>query len=279
MSFDFKSAIAHASASLNSPKLELMVLGSSGSGKSSCIGTLGVKTLYLYGSRESHGPKAASVLGGANIVPINFEYGTPGDGQEPRDFTADETMEFLKFILTSYDWIKESKFEAIALDGIAVLENVVKNTTEFKKRCMSAKGVHNPYKESESAQELISEVINLLKRAQRVTGVHIVVTSMLDVKDVDSFGAILEAAPKLASFGLAESLVAAFGDVLVVGKMQKAGVIKYKFQSGSDLTKVSKDEQGNVKKMLNFSPRVSGKKLPPIMDADLSEIIKLKSQK
>lgn len=279
MAFDFKAAIAQATASLNSPKLELMILGSSGSGKSSCIGTLGVKTLYLYGSRESHGPKAASVLGGKNIVPINFQHATVEGSASPRELTADETMNFLRFILGSLDWIKEEKFEAIALDGIAVLESVVKDTAEFKKKCTTAQGKINTYKEPEAAQEMISEIINLMKRCQRELGVHIVTTSMLDVKDVDAFGGILEAAPKLQSYGLAESLIAAFGDILVVGKMVKAGVVKYRFQSGSDLTKVSKDEQGHVKKMLNFSPRLSGKTLPPHMDADLSEIVKLKSQK
>lgn len=279
MSFDFNKAIAQATESLNSSKLELMILGSSGSGKSSCIGTLGVKTLYLYGSRESHGPKAAAAFGNKNIVPLNFEYGVPADGEAAREYTADESMAFLKFVLTSTAWLKAEKFEAIALDGMAVLENVVKNTTEFKKRCMSAKGQHNTFKESESAQELISDVINLLKKAQRDLGVHIIVTSMLDVKEVDNLGAILEAAPKLQSFGLAETLIAAFGDILVVGRMVKGGVAKWKFQAGSDLTKVSKDEQGNIKKMLNFSPRISGKVLPPIMDADLSEVVKLKSGK
>lgn len=277
--FDFQAAIKQATESLNSPKLELMVLGSSGSGKSSCIGTLGVKTLYLFGSRESHGPKAASVAGGGNIVPLNFEFATPASGEAARELTPDESFNFLKFVLQQDEWLKKEQFGAIALDGIAVLENVVKGTTEFKRRCTTDKGKHNTFKESEAAQELISEIINLLKRAQRNLGVHIVVTSMLDVKEVDPFGAILEATPKLQSFGLAETLVAAFGDVLVVGKMQKNGVVKYKFQSGSDLVKVSKDELGNVKKMMNFSPRVSGKTLPAVMDADLSEVIKLKASK
>jgi hypothetical protein len=277
--FDFQAAIKQATESLNSPKLELMVLGSSGSGKSSCIGTIGVKTLYLFGSRESHGPKAASVAGGPNIVPINFEFATPASGTSPRELTSDEAYSFLTFILQQDEWIKKEKFECIALDGMAVLENIVKGTAEFKRRCTAANGKHNTYKESEAAQELISEVINLLKRAQRNHGVHIVVTSMLDVKEVDAFGSILEASPKLQSFGLAETLVAAFGDVLVVGKMQKGGVVKYKFQSGSDLVRVSKDEQGNVKKMLNFSPRISGKQLPPVMDADLAEVVKLKATK
>lgn len=277
--FDFQAAIKQATESLNSPKLELMVLGSSGSGKSSCIGTLGVKTLYLFGSRESHGPKAASVSGAGNVVPLNFEFAKPASAEEPRELTPDESYNFLKFILQQDEWIKSEKFEAIAIDGVAVLETIVKGTTEFKRRCTSANGKHNTYKESEAAQELISDIINLLKRAQRNHGVHIVVTSMLDVKEVDPFGAILEAIPKLQSFGLAETLVAAFGDVLVVGKMQKNGVVKYKFQSGSDLVKVSKDEQGNVKKMMNFSPRISGRTLPAVMDADLSDIIKLKAGK
>jgi hypothetical protein len=50
----------------------------------------------------------------------------------------------------------------------------------------------------------------------------------------------------------------------------------------SDVSKTSKDEMGNVKKTVNFAPRIAGllvSDLPPIMDADLSQVIKLKQEK
>jgi hypothetical protein len=123
---------------------------------------------------------------------------------------------------------------------------------------------------------MIGNVINLMKAAQREANCHIVVTGILDVKEVDGFGAIMEATPKLSGYGLCEALVSFFGDILVVGKMTKGNEVKWKFQAMTDLTKTSKDEVGNLKKALNFSPRVSGVVLPPIMDADFSQVAKMK---
>jgi hypothetical protein len=102
---------------------------------------------------------------------------------------------------------------------------------------------------------------------------------MLDVKDMDGFGGISEAAPRLQGYGVCEAIVANFGDVLVVGRMTKGTDVKWKFQSLMDVKKVSKDENGTIKKILNFAPRLSGATLPAIMDADLSQVIKLKEKK
>jgi hypothetical protein len=71
-------------------------------------------------------------------------------------------------------------------------------------------------------------------------------------------------------------VVANFGDVLVVGKMTKGTDVKWKFQSLLDIKKVSKEENGTIKKILNFSPRLSGAAMPSIMDADLSKVVKMK---
>jgi hypothetical protein len=275
--FNFDKAISATQATLNdTSKLELLLMGPSGAGKSYTIGTLGVKTLYLYAMRETHGPKTAKVSGNDNIIPICIDYGTWGDETSARAFTADESLQFVRSILTSFDWIKKSGFEAIALDGIAALEVIVKETSEWKKKCLTTQGKHNTFKESEASQEIIGGVVNLLKGCQRELGVHIVATAMLDVKDMDGFGGISEAAPKLQGYGVCEAVVANFGDVLVVGKMTKGTDVKWKFQSLLDIKKVSKEENGTIKKILNFSPRLSGAAMPSIMDADLSKVVKMK---
>lgn len=282
MAFDFKKARQQAAKALKSPLLELIVLGAQGSGKSYSIGTLGVKTLYLYGTRESHGPRTASVEGGPNIEPMCIDYGVyPGEEMKPaRSFTPDETLEFIREILNDREYIKSEGYKAIAVDGLAVLEAVAKGSTDWKEKCKTTSGKHNTYKETEATQEVLGEIIGLLKGCQRDLGVHLVVTGVLDVKATDAFGAIEEAAPRLGGYGLAESLNQHFGDIVVVGKMTKGGETKYKFQFLTDLTKVSKDEHGQQKKAMNFSPRLSGLKIDEaIMPADLSHLAKLKAEK
>lgn len=277
--FDFNKMQQSSTASLESNKLELLLMGPSGAGKSFTIGTLGVKTLYLYATRETHGPKSAQVTGGDLVVPFCIDYGTwPGESS-PRQFTAEESLQLLRSILTNYDFIRSSKFEAVVLDGMAAMEVIIKETNEWKKKCLTTQGKHNSFKESEASQEMLGSIVSLLKGVQRECDVHIVATSMIDVKDMDGFGGISEAAPKLQGYGVCEAVVANFGDVLVVGRMTKGTDVKWKFQSLMDVKKVSKDENGTIKKILNFAPRLSGATLPPIMDADLSQVIKLKEKK
>lgn len=277
--FDFSKMQQSSTASLESNKLELLLMGPSGAGKSFTIGTLGVKTLYLYATRETHGPKSAQVKGGDLVVPFCIDYGTwPGESSA-RQFTAEESLQLLRSILTNYDFIKSNKFEAVALDGMAAMEVIIKDSNEWKKKCLTTAGKHNTFKESEASTEMLGAIVSLLKGVQRECNVHIVATSMIDVKDMDGFGGISEAAPKLQGYGVCEAVVANFGDVLVVGRMTKGTDVKWKFQSLMDVKKVSKDENGTIKKILNFAPRLSGATLPSILDADLSLIIELKKKK
>jgi hypothetical protein len=277
--FDFNKMQQSSTASLESNKLELLLMGPSGAGKSFTIGSLGVKTLYLYATRETHGPKSAQVKGGDLVVPFCIDYGTwPGESTA-RQFTAEESLQLLRSILTNYDFIKSNKFEAVALDGMAAMEVIIKDSKEWQKKCLTTQGKHNTFKESEASTEMLGSIVSLLKGVQRECNVHIVATSMIDVKDMDGFGGISEAAPKLQGYGVCEAVVANFGDVLVVGRMTKGTDVKWKFQSLMDVKKVSKDENGTIKKILNFAPRLSGATLPAIMDADLSQVIKLKEKK
>ncbi len=277
--FNFERAKAAAVKSLKSPYLELIVLAAQGGGKSFCIGTLGVPTLYLYGTRESHGPKAASVRGKDNIIPICIDYGVWKDEKDERPFTADESLEYIRWILSDHELIRKLKVGAIAVDGLVVLENIAKGSTEWREKCKTAAGKHNTFKEAEATQDILGDLINLLKSAQRAIGLHIVVTGILDVKATDAFGAVEEAAPRMSAYGVAESMNQQFGDIAVVSRMTKAGVSKYKFQFMTDLTRVSKDEGGNQKRAMNFQPRLSGLEVDPIMDADLSALAAIKKEK
>lgn len=277
--FDFKKAKEQARKAMKNPLLEAIILGPQGAGKSFLIGTLGVKTLYLYGTRESHGPKAANVKGDKLIEPMAIDYGIwPGE-ETARQWDADESWQFLTTVLSDLEYLKTEKFAAIAVDGFKVIEDIVKGTTEWKEKCKSAKGVHNSFRETESSQEMIGRLVGQLKTAQRELGLHILATGIVDVKETDQYGAYVEAAPRLGGYGLAEAINQFFGDVLLVGKMTRAGETKYKLQFLTDLTKVSKDEAGQQKKALNFNPRVTGLEMPPYMDADLKALADLKKEK
>lgn len=271
--FDFKRAKAEAQKAMRSPLLQLVILGSQGAGKSYTIGTLGVKTLYLYGTREDHGAKTANVRGVGNIDPVCF------DAVDGKQLDADSSLAALDSILTDVEYIRSEGYKAIAVDGLAVLEGIVKESTAFAQKCKTSSGKHNNFAEPGVAQEMIGGIVNQLKALQRELGLHIIVTGILDVKSVDGFGAIEEAAPRLSSYGLAESLNQMFGDIVVIGKMTKNGETKYKYQMMTDLTKASKDDAGNIKKAMNFSPRLSGCDVPPIMDADLAALVKYKAEK
>ncbi len=275
MAFDFSAAIKQASVMTSSKALEAIVLGPSGSGKSYLLGTLGVKTLYLYSQGESHGSKSARVNGGDMVVPICVDYDDTGTA-----LTADDTYKRLLSILGDVDGIKKAGFKAIAVDGASELETIVRNTGEWKKQCLSNNGKHNTFGEGPATIAMFRPVINALKHLQLMTGCHFVMTLILDVKELGMHGDYQEAAPRLKGFAVAEQVLQQFGDVLVVGKLQKDDKIKYKLQFMTELTKSSKDEHGQLKRAINFSPRLAGvATLPATMDADLSQVIKLKEGK
>lgn len=274
MIINLTKAIARGQAGLKKTPLQAIVLGSSGAGKSSLLGTFGVKTLYLHGTGEDHGPRAASALGGELVLPVCIDQDESG-----KELNADSVFNAIKEICRDESFIKSNNIEAIVLDGFAVLEHLAKKTASWKVKCQTSAGKHNTFKESEASLEILTEVIDALKCAQREHGVHIAVTGMLDVKAKSADGSILEAAPRLAGYGLAEGLIQQFGDVLVVGKMVKNNVSKYKLQFMTDLSKASKDEHGDLKKAMNFSPRLSGiVNLPSLMDADLATLVKFKKE-
>lgn len=269
MAFDYKAAMAQAELDAKSVALEAIILGASGSGKSTLLGTLGVKTLYLYASGENHGVKAARMMGAANVVPICFDANT----------TPDEALENIHSILRDVEFVKSQQFKAVVVDGASEIETLVRASKAWQKMCLTNKGTHNSFEEPKATIAGFRPIITALKDLQRATGVHFAVTCILDVRDLGPNGEIVDASPRLQGFSVAESLVQQFGDVLVVGKMSKNKEVKYKLQFATDLTKTAKEENGTVKRLLNFSPRITGvSKLQPFMDASLTDVINLKAK-
>lgn len=275
MSFDFGKAIQAAQADAKSALVGAIILGPSGAGKSSVLGTFGCKTLYLYTTGESHGVKAAMATGGSQIIPVCID-------KDDEQLAPDAAYRRLLDILGEKDAIKKMGVGAVVIDGASELEACVRESTAWKNECKTAQGKHNSFAEPGATLALLRPVVNALKALQRDVGVHFAMTCILDVKEVGMYGEIETASPRLTGFSVAESLVQQFSEVLVVGRMVRDDVTKYKFQFMTDITKASKDEAGRIKRAINFNPRVTGlliTELPSTVDANLQEIIKLKAGK
>lgn len=280
--FNFSAAIAASQKDLKNDCLNLIILGSSGNGKSYALGTFGVKTLYLYTTKEDHGPKSATAsaerLGTENVVPIRLDVSDTGEA-----LSADATMERLLSILRDVRGIQEQGFGAVAIDGGTELEEVIKNTSEYK-ALLAAK-----YKGQESfAGPLVLSafrpIVAALKTLRNDANVHGAMTVILDVLEYDASGAIVAAKPSLAGYGVATGLCQMFGDIVVVGKVKRPdGTEGYPFQMGALVTRTTKDFQTKeVRKTHNFNIRLTGcdmSTFPEMMASDLSQLIRCKKAK
>lgn len=274
MGFNFKEAQKQAAALLKSDKLFAVILGPSGGGKSTACGTLGTKTLYLFSGGEDHGPRNAAAMGG-EIVPINIDVFTD-DGKLDADATYGRLLE----IVSDSAGIKAEKFGAVVLDGIPELESIILRTNQFVTGCLTDKGKHNSFAESKVMTHMIKQVLDRLKKLQ-YAGLHVAMTCKLDVKSLGDYAAISEASPRLLTYSVAEDFISKCADVLVVSKIDNGEERKHMFQFLTDVSRVSKDmDSGKVRKMINFSPRISGLKqeeYPEFVDADLTCIIRMKA--
>jgi hypothetical protein len=272
--FDFDAAIAAAAKDAKSTAVEALLLAPSGGGKSTLMGTFKEKTLYIYSGGENHGVKSAMTYGSAYVTPLCID---SFDSEGKLD--SDQTLANLEDTLTNRKRITDRGFRAIAVDGASELEFLIRSSSAWKKACQTAKGGHNSFEEPKATLSGFRPFITLLKGLQRDLGLHFVLSCPLDVKELGANGDILEASPCLQGYSVADSLCRQFGDILVVGKMTKANIIKHKLQFGTEVTKVAKEENGTIKKMLNYGPRIAGIiNLTPYMDADLSLIVEMKKK-
>lgn len=273
MGFNFAKAQQEAANDVNNTSLGLMVLGQSGAGKSALAGTFAGKTLFLYTTGENHGLKSAKMFGGDNVSPvcINVENGTL--------LSADKAYERLLAALSDVEGIKAQGFEAVALDGVTELEILIRETTRWKLMCQTDKGTHNTWAEGKATLAMMRPIVDGLKSLQRQLGIHFMVTCILDVISIDANGEISESKPRLQTYSVAEGIIQQFEDIVVVGRMSKGDKVSHRIQFLAGVSRESKDTQGNVRKSINFNPRLSGvalDKLPVSAKADVQELIKLK---
>lgn len=268
--YDFDKGLSEARADLECVEVGALLLGCSGAGKSRALGTFGVKTLYLYTGGEDHGPASATVSPGADVHPLRL------DLDAGKELKPDDTYARLLQILSAKDWIKSKGFKAIVLDSATELEHLVRQTDAWKTACMTSKGAHNKFAEGSEAMNLIRPVIDALKTLRRELKVHFAITCMLDVKAIGSNGEIEEASPHLTGYMLAVSVCQLLRDIILIGRMEKNGEVKYKFQFGSEIVKEARDDKKLLKRTTNFSPRLTPGNPPPFMDADFKLVIENK---
>lgn len=266
--FDFDKAIAEAKQDVSNKCLFLILLGSSGNGKSYAQGTFGVKTLYLYTQGESHGPKSASALGGENVIPICIDR----EGNTP--LTADESIKRLYAILDDHEALKKSGIKAISLDGASEIEALIRDTTTFKEKTIKA------FSDGPVELSMFREILNRLKTLQRALKIHVCMTCTLNVKTYSEDGTIMESAPSLHGYQVATGLVQQFDDVMVIGRMERKEKVGYRLQLLAGVSKTTADfNTKEVKKTMNFSPRLTGADILSLgntLDANLATLIDLK---
>lgn len=265
--------LINEASNVTTDRLFLAILGCSGSGKSHVIGTAPGKILYLYFGPERHGVTAA-LKSGPDIIAVSVDTKKDGSVRKP-----DEAY---KYGLQCLDpaALKKAGIETVALDGLIELEKLVRNTTEFDDSCLTKAGKRDAFREPAETVRMMDKYMTALRVAQDSAQVHVVVTSILDVSEVEENGAIKVAKPRASGYAVAENMIQQFGDILCIGEITVKGKTGRVFQTGADLKRVSTDENKKVKRFINFNPRIQVPghvEVPEIIKADLKEVLRLKT--
>lgn len=274
MAFDFSKAKINAKRDMDNKTVGAIILGAPGAGKSTFCGTFPGTTLYLYSGGESHGPSAASTNSGEALVAVRMDRDDDGNA-----LSADASYQRLIDVLGSPESIVSEGITAVVLDSLTEIESIIRSTTKWSRACESANGKHNSFSEGSSTIEMFRPILVALRELALDHGIHYAATCPLTVQELGEDGQIIVAAPRLSGYSVAENLIMQFPDVLVVGRVEKAGKQVYALQFAAGVTKVSKDQAGTIKKLANFNPRITGvKTLPELMPANFSKVIELKAK-
>jgi hypothetical protein len=266
------------------PKVSPMfaiIFGASGAGKSTALGTSGLTTLLLHGPTENHAGTNARLLGKGKVFPLEY---TVRNDKGVVD--ADATFKNLLSILKDEEISKQ--FEAVALDSWTELQTIIGETREFREACLTEKGKHNKFAESDEYTRRLNQVVHACLHLHS-KGIHVFTTCAAIIKDTDVEGSDVSAKPNLKGWSVGEDLVRNFPDVLYVQLVRVINdkgdeVSKHKFLFNPKVSAEAKDMGGKVTKVSfsNFAPRISYFKrddLPHDSDVDLAKIIKSRNAK
>lgn len=261
-----------------------LVMGASGGGKSSALGTLGVPTLVLVGQTESHGATNARSASKDKDLVTGMSYIV-----HRADGTLDAQGSYKNLLEILRDPGVAENFEAVAVDGASELQGIFKDTARFRELCLSDKGTHNSFKEAESYGVMFNEVINALLNLRK-KGVHCLMTCAAIVTGGGDGSDEISAKPNLYGFTTAENLCRNFPDIFYVTMLREEDEegnerTVHRFVFNPKVSAVSKDAKtGKVMKQSfsNFSPRISmfsREELPEKSEVNLAKVLQARREK
>jgi hypothetical protein len=279
---DIKALKAVAKAKLNTPEAVFALLvGPSGFGKSSMIGTLKGTTLFIHTRSEHHGLRAAAALGG-DMLGICIDMKEEIDGSNYDDvvigdlLSPDQAYDKLVSVLSS----DLSGIDNIAVDSLSDLDLLLKRTSTFTNMCQTDKGRHNKFAEPEASIKLIRGVVDLLG-THHARGKNVVVTLAARVKERDGDGKLESVELILSTYGCAEQIPRLFSEVLLLDIVEVDEEKRHACVFLAQVKREAKDVSGTVKKAMSFEPRITGvtrDKLPAFCKADFNKISELKTK-
>ena len=254
--------------------LALILFGAPSGGKSQAMGTMGVKTLFLYHGGESHGPASAKA-GGSEIIPYCVDVDENGIKLDP-----DVAYNELVALLQNQKFFIDNGIKAVALDGAGEVEFLIMQTAFWRTSAQARfKGV-----ESYSfpiTLEMLRPIMDALRDLQLKLGIHFVVSCILDVKEFADNGVISDGTPKMFGYGTVSAFLQQFPDRMVIGQVEVNGTTKPRIQLASVVTKSTKDRTTKeITKLMHFRPQLQGVDLaagPAFLSPDLSKLIAYKA--
>lgn len=266
MSFNLKDILNEES---NVPtSLSTAICAASGGGKSYAVGTLGVRTLHLYGKGEAHAAESSRKMGGQNIVPVCW------DGN---DRTPDQAYKLILQLLEPQA-LEALKVKAVCIDGLTELEALIHNTEEFAARVGT-----NKYQRVDETINMAKAVVLKLLTARKKLGIHALMTCILDEKERDSEGYIVDCEPKVVGYRTAVTIIQMFADKILVGATSEDG---RRIQFGGRIDKAQKNAAQRRMKFTNWACAIGGMSDPELfeqlddrmsMEVDLAKLARMKA--
>jgi hypothetical protein len=231
-------------------KLFCLVSGIRGAGKSTVIGTLGVPTLLIASSLESHAINAARVFGKDNIIPTLYDV-DDNEKQLRPDAALQNLHDILDFLISSEDLL--DNIGAVVLDSISAVDKTLLETT----RILQEK---NGFESMKIMEQEHFRIIKKLKELHR-RGLHVVATMPI-LGAFDEEGFYISAKPEIRGVTATSNIAGIFGEILVCAKIGD----EHFFQMNLLIKKTGKEVSGD-KKEIAFHPRITG-----LTDEDIVEI-------
>lgn len=252
------------------------VFGVTRIGKSTCIGTNGSPTLYLYTMHEEHGFRTAAKMN-EETFPNNPFFGVNVSRMEAldeeikvfADFAAkkgdkvpaigeplDENREWHKLMFYLNNVPTEA--ETVAIDSLTDLFNILKSTSKFERLCTvkTKEGyVYSNFQERSAYVKMFHEIIEALQSLQD-KGIASYCTISAKAK-YDEEGEVCQLLPDLPMYGVVEEVIKAFPDVLPVDTAVIEGVEHRVFNMNLKVGKTQFTEKKEKKASIKTNGRLN----------------------